>query len=860
MGDGHGGPGGYVNRTDEQLGIILNDYPLEELGPRAFEQLTVALAQEILGAGLEAFGAGKDGGREATYDGPINWSATTAFGHDSWDGYTVVQAKQRQVNDSDPANNATWLRRQIADELEQWTREDSKRQRFPEYLIFVTNVRLSSAPRNGGIDDLNRRIASWWDPEDKKKPNPRARGLRAWKIWHRDQLNAQLTAHDSIRNAFPGMLTVGDVLARLSQLTNLPEPEQLAPVLRAHARSTFIHDRWVNFSESGGENRLSVDDMIIDLPVTSATGPATGSALKEIFIRGDAVLRAPMMSDSGPRHLVITGAPGNGKSTLSRFLVQVYRAQFLVGEELTPMVARLAEDTVAAMTRLNLPLPRNRRWPLRIDLAELADHLNPLSDPSLMRWISTKITQRANIDIQPSLLKRWLRVWPWVIVFDGLDEVTSPDVRRRVLDEIDHFLEEADHGQADIFAIITTRPTGYTEKIKPSEFQQLDLNYLNRTTAKVYGERTINRRFRDDVERREKSLVQFRRAIAEPATEKLTKTPLQVLILTFILERTGSLPPDRYQLFWRYYEAVFDREAAKPTMLATLLANNRKEITQLHERVGQALQKQSELSGDAQARLPLAELRKIAEDRMVEIGHDREHKARGVADKLVGAATTRLVLLVVVEDDSAAFEVRSLQELMAARALSTGTPAAIRSRLIATAPNPHWRNTRVFAAGRLFSNGDDEACDMVLDVVEDFDNSDHWPGWLLPVGPELAAALIDDGLAASTPRWQSRLLDVVLRTLNGHVPRDLQELSVALATVTADAETLLRVREALKAALGGSPSSQAAACMLWQQAPIGSYLPQLPLPLDDSTAYGVSPRPRAHRSLSEIFSDRPCAR
>ncbi len=357
-----------------------------------------------------------------------------------------MQAKQRQVNDSDPANNATWLRRQIADELEQWTREDSKRQRFPEYLIFVTNVRLSSAPRNGGIDDLNRRIASWWDPEDKKKPNPRARGLRAWKIWHRDQLNAQLTAHDSIRNAFPGMLTVGDVLARLSQLTNLPEPEQLAPVLRAHARSTFIHDRWVNFSESGGENRLSVDDMIIDLPVTSATGPATGSALKEIFIRGDAVLRAPMMSDSGPRHLVITGAPGNGKSTLSRFLVQVYRAQFLVGEELTPMVARLAEDTVAAMTRLNLPLPRNRRWPLRIDLAELADHLNPLSDPSLMRWISTKITQRANIDIQPSLLKRWLRVWPWVIVFDGLDEVTSPDVRRRVLDEIDHFLEEADHG------------------------------------------------------------------------------------------------------------------------------------------------------------------------------------------------------------------------------------------------------------------------------------------------------------------------------------------------------------------------------------------------------------------------------
>ena len=157
---------------------------------------------------------------------------------------------------------------------------------------------------------------------------------------------------------------------------------------------------------------------------------------------------------------------------------------------------------------------------------------------------------------------------------------------------------------------------------------------------------------------------------------------------------------------------------------------------------------------------------------------------------------------------------------MAARALSTGTPAVIRSRLTTTAPNPHWRNTWVFAAGRLFSDGNDEACDMVLEVVEDFDNLDRWPGWLLPIGPEHAAAHIDDGHAASTPRWQSRLLDVLLRTLSGHLPRDVQELSIALATVTADTGTLLRVRDALKTALAGSQSCQAVACMLWQQTPI----------------------------------------
>ena len=73
----------------------MHDYPLEELGPRAFEQLAVALSVKVLGPGVEAFGSGPDGGREATYTGPVNWSATSGFGNGSWNGYVVIQAKQR---------------------------------------------------------------------------------------------------------------------------------------------------------------------------------------------------------------------------------------------------------------------------------------------------------------------------------------------------------------------------------------------------------------------------------------------------------------------------------------------------------------------------------------------------------------------------------------------------------------------------------------------------------------------------------------------------------------------------------------------------------------------------------------------
>ena len=63
-------------------------------------------------------------------------------------------------------------------------------------------------------------------------------------------------------------------------------------------------------------------------------------------------------------------------------------------------------------------------------------------------------------------------------MFDGLDEVTSPETGVRVLEEIDEFIQRADREDWDLFTIITTRPTGYTERFMPSDFQQIDLTFL----------------------------------------------------------------------------------------------------------------------------------------------------------------------------------------------------------------------------------------------------------------------------------------------------------------------------------------------------------------------------------------------
>jgi hypothetical protein len=848
--------GGMMARERDPGGTSLaQDYPLEELGPRGFEQLAVALALKVLGPGVEAFGAGPDGGREATYTGPVNWSATTGFGADSWDGYVVLQAKQREHLGT-PLQNASWLRKQISEEFDAWMSDSSTRGRLPQYLIFVTNARLSSVPGSGGIDQINtyirQRIART-ESGTGGQDSLAARGLRAAKVWHRDQLNGLLTEYEGIRNAFKGLLTVGDLLSRLSALGGLLNPPEFQPVLSAHAVLTLRSERWVNFREAGGTTRQSVEDVIIDLKA-SGTGNLNATLLEDVIERADSVLKRSFEPDA--RHIILTGQPGSGKSTITLFLTQMYRVAFTANDPITDTAAAVRDGTRSALDRLGVPAPRNHRWPIRVNLAEYADELGPSGDKSLLRWLRERVSARAELDIKPHTLKKWLQHWPSLVILDGLDEVTAPEVRPRVLDEIRTFVEEADLDDADLLVIITTRPTGYTERIMPERFSQLDLQYLDAETAIRYGRHVTSRRLADDLDRRDQVIARFERHASDATMLRLMKTPLQVLIMTLILERFGVLPADRYQLFWRYFETIYERESAKTTNLAPLLAEQRRAITDLHESVGLALQIHAETSTDARAILAKSELRQLAVQRLIEVGHQPGIEADRIADRIVQATTERLVLLVPAEDDGVSFEIRSLQELMAARALSNGTDEQLRARLALAAPSPHWRNTVVFLAGRLFAEGADHRRDLVVEVVESIDRSAAWPGWLCAAGPELAAYLLDDGLAAATPKWQRRLIDVTLRALSGPVPQDMRAVAVGLST-SGIRNDLMYIRNALKAAFASTPVARHIAHAIVSAGSFGAPIPEARVSetmrsADDATASNVLIANLIEPHLSEL--------
>lgn len=132
-----------------------NDFSYEQLSPRAFEQVAVAIAESVIGAGLEVYGPGPDGGREATWQGKINWSLHDPDDSDNWKGYTVVQVKQCQNPTQDPERDLAWLIKEVNVELKTWMDPESKRSQFPENLFIVTNIRLTPADPGGTMQKFD---------------------------------------------------------------------------------------------------------------------------------------------------------------------------------------------------------------------------------------------------------------------------------------------------------------------------------------------------------------------------------------------------------------------------------------------------------------------------------------------------------------------------------------------------------------------------------------------------------------------------------------------------------------------------------------------------------------------------------
>ena len=327
-------------------------HALERLGPGSFQDLAAAIVIAECGAQVKALGAGRDGGRDLEYRGELPWRRRSDPADQvprSWTGHTVFQVKHKATVAADHHDNAAWVKKQIRAELEDWGNPRTSRGAVPNQLVFITNVPLTPVPKSGGLAQVENSISSYMaelfdqgrDPERFRKDlyrrdrqeelnrrRVRMRNLQDWDIWDGNQVDALVTVHDKVRQAIPGLLTVGDVLLAFAPGANEIKLEELKPARREQGLASLMSDRYIYFDEAGGSgDSVTLERAAIDLPLTGTPR----RALDYLLNRGDRVLRQTLRLDSAvpPPHVVLTGIPGNGKTTLSKLLVQAYRASFL---------------------------------------------------------------------------------------------------------------------------------------------------------------------------------------------------------------------------------------------------------------------------------------------------------------------------------------------------------------------------------------------------------------------------------------------------------------------------------------------------------------------------------------------------
>ncbi|MFE6645046.1 NACHT domain-containing protein [Nocardioides sp. NPDC057772] len=783
-------------------------FDLERLGPVGFQDLAAALAIKALGAHVHAMGRGRDGGRDMLCEGTIDWSNSDQSGTgERWDGRTVFQAKHKDTLTS-PRQDATWVWSQIKSELDEWASPTSTRGEAPNYLVFITNVPLTPTQDSGGYDTIERNITDWLarvrDNADQgvssAERRNRMRSLRTWRVWDGNHINALLTAHSEVRRAFDAFLTAGDVLAGLS--TNVSAGE-LGAVLGEHARYALINDLPILTSSAARETARSS-------AATDRPG-ASEYIISSVMERGEHLLKPSLTIARKPRHLVIVGAPGNGKTTLSKFLTHAYRATFVtgsvdLGDEHQSAVGAAEE----ALATLACPAPANRRWPMRVDLAEFAVEQASNSDYTLMHWIAKRITAHVGgKDVPRWALWPWLQAWPSFLILDGLDEVTEPAVRRTVIDHVQAFAADAESKDCDMLIVVTTRPTGYADDMPASMFERIDLADLTVDDALAYGKKVASVRIRNDSTRRERVVALLEEAAADTTLRRLMRTPLQVLIMSIIAESAGRFSPSRYALFWGYYQTIEQREQRKSMGQSRLIREHAQEVLDLHRRAGLHLQRLAETSYGAESVLAPDDLREITWQVLQDAGYDPAGKGRRLLDDLMAASTTRLVLLAPKPEGGFGFDVRSLQELMAALALTTGPFDEVEPRLRQIAASPHWRNTLLFATGRYFATPQPHEQTAITDLVIGIDEAaPERLGSVVKVGPQLALEILDDGMATK-PVHVNRLLDHALTILNGPPPADLPGFVATLVRIAAASEDArTRIADGIRTALSGSQQAR----------------------------------------------------
>jgi hypothetical protein len=552
---------------------------------------------------------------------------------------------------------------------------------------------------------------------------------------------------------------------KIDTLTQAATKAKLTPAALASLKTwlgeQFLANMYAKLGQGGDvEGDIALRRVFVDLPVMFGIESEGGGEARGNFLRGFLAAKPiePGRIASGQTYLpgldadekygqleityfsekrrrsnilsatLLIGGPGQGKSTLGQLACQLHRAALL-----QPYAAALSIRHQELLTSFHTPAsgdddqrhlapPKKPLLPLQISLPDLAAWLakrtvqpqaataatnaaaptSPDPMPLILQFLADRPSAQT-CKLEAGTLLALTAHMPILLVLDGFDEVGAGMDRERLVHAARELLFSLSQQGSAVQVLATTRPQGYAGELAQIgvPLHTCQLAPLEQDEALHYAQKLVYSKI-PGADERHAILARLTEAATEPATQRLLTTPLQVTILSSLVQQSGRAPRERWNLFEKYFSYTYNREIVHNTYASNLLSDHRQHIIQIHARAALLLQVESERDGGAAARMSQERLEGVIDAVLLEDGiadDDRLTLVRAIT----AAAGQRLVFLVEPESGSFGFEIRSLQEFMAAWALTSGRENEQEARLPTVAKAAMFRNVTLFIASKFFS-------------------------------------------------------------------------------------------------------------------------------------------------------------
>ncbi|MFD5912611.1 NACHT domain-containing protein [Streptomyces massasporeus] len=749
-------------------------YPYEQLDGRRFQ----LLAQSLFTAehpNVQCFPlSGPDGGRDAVGMSLRTTSRSLKDGH-------VYQVKFREQN---PVGVPT------TDDLYRWVIGNLKSElpnvrklakRGAELFTFVTNV-----PATGHLDaGLRDRVQEWVNAH---LPIPTS-------IWWREDLDARLSRHadlifrfalfrgiDSVRAYFQSLLPASSVPSVLSGVAFQPSHPGVSTMV-LYLSKQYEAEASLRFKQVEIDP-IPVLKHFVDTPVVvqqrgqdagyirellASVDPDIDASDNDVDVDGHPVKVARLFLNDrfvdGFRKVVLEGAPGQGKTTLVQYIGQIHRARILDRlKDLSDVPAELKTG----------PL----RLPIRIELRHLgswlqgespwAAHSNEAQTPtypSIQSFISAHAAySTGGLELTANDVIAIIAKTPTLLMLDGLDEVPDAEVRARVVELAESFINDLQTFGADVQVIVTSRPSASSKTAVFSRqgFKYLKLADLTGDEIWEYAEDWISRKKIADHDAHT-----FKNVLAECLQKQhvadLARNPMQLAILLWLVHvRDWSLPDKRTALYEQYMSTFLDRESTKEP----IVREHRTVLLELHSYIAWVLHARSEhdpFSGSGD--ISKSELKQLMREYL-------ESQEEEDVDQLIDVlfrGVQRVFALTERIQGRFEFEIQSMREYFAGTFLYKTAPhysnvsnvfGSRPDRLEALIRNPYWLNVVRFFCG-WYDKG--ELADLSRRLVDLCDD----PTYRHLAHPrELIASLLGDHVTLASKRDTRQLAEQLTDALS----------------------------------------------------------------------------------------------